>query len=119
RIATDSTLEAEEQPVVESDPLAIRYDDVTGIDEAQEISEQGQLQGVSDPSVEATAEAEVTAESDINATTKTEPPITTASIEEDDLIDEEIIEIFLEEAEEVLETIHEFWPQYKTNQNDD
>lgn len=33
--------------------------------------------------------------------------------DDDDLIDDEIIEIFLEEAQEVLETIEEFWPQYK------
>jgi len=33
--------------------------------------------------------------------------------EEDDLIDDEIIEIFLEEAEEVLETLQEFWPEYR------
>jgi chemosensory pili system protein ChpA (sensor histidine kinase/response regulator) len=41
--------------------------------------------------------------------------ITTAveNIEEDDLIDDEIIEIFLEEAEEVLETLQEYWPQYR------
>ena len=38
--------------------------------------------------------------------------------EEDDLIDDEIIEIFLEEAEEVLETLQEFWPSYKANHND-
>jgi chemosensory pili system protein ChpA (sensor histidine kinase/response regulator) len=39
--------------------------------------------------------------------------------EDDDLIDDEIIEIFLEEAEEVLETIEEFWPIYKANQSDE
>ena len=39
--------------------------------------------------------------------------------DDDDLIDDEIIEIFLEEAEEVLETIEEFWPIYKANQDDD
>lgn len=38
--------------------------------------------------------------------------------EEDDLIDDEIIEIFLEEAEEVLETLQEFWPSYKANHDD-
>ena len=38
--------------------------------------------------------------------------------EEDDLIDDEIIEIFLEEAEEVLETLQEFWPSYKANHED-
>jgi chemosensory pili system protein ChpA (sensor histidine kinase/response regulator) len=39
-------------------------------------------------------------------------------IEEDDLIDDEIIEIFLEEAEEVLETLQEFWPQYRADKAD-
>lgn len=38
--------------------------------------------------------------------------------DDDDLIDEEIIEIFLEEAEEVLETLQEFWPIYKANHDD-
>jgi chemosensory pili system protein ChpA (sensor histidine kinase/response regulator) len=45
-------------------------------------------------------------------------PETTAEPEEDDLIDDEIIEIFLEEAEEVLETLQESWPIYKTEHND-
>ncbi|MFQ3171576.1 MAG: chemosensory pili system protein ChpA (sensor histidine kinase/response regulator) [Oleispira sp.] len=36
-------------------------------------------------------------------------------IVEDDFIDDEIIEIFLEEAEEVLETLHEFWPEYRAD----
>ncbi len=39
--------------------------------------------------------------------------------DEDDLIDDEIIEIFLEEAEEVLETILEYWPVYKANNQDE
>lgn len=38
--------------------------------------------------------------------------------DDDDLIDDEIIEIFLEEAEEVFETIEEYWPQFKTNPQD-
>lgn len=38
--------------------------------------------------------------------------------EADDLIDDEIIEIFLEEAEEVLETLHESWPNYSANHDD-
>ncbi len=38
--------------------------------------------------------------------------------DEDDLIDDEIIEIFLEEAQEVLETIEEFWPVFKANNQD-
>jgi chemosensory pili system protein ChpA (sensor histidine kinase/response regulator) len=39
--------------------------------------------------------------------------------DEDDLIDDEIIEIFLEEAEEVLETIEEFWPIYRADQQNE
>lgn len=37
---------------------------------------------------------------------------------DDDLIDDEIIEVFLEEAEEVTETLGEFWPAYRQNQDD-
>jgi chemosensory pili system protein ChpA (sensor histidine kinase/response regulator) len=39
--------------------------------------------------------------------------------DDDDLIDDEIIEIFLEEAEEVLETIEEFWPVYRADQQNE
>jgi chemosensory pili system protein ChpA (sensor histidine kinase/response regulator) len=38
--------------------------------------------------------------------------------DEDDLIDDEILEIFIEEAAEVLEAINEFYPKYKQNEND-
>ncbi|MGK0337831.1 MAG: chemosensory pili system protein ChpA (sensor histidine kinase/response regulator), partial [Candidatus Azotimanducaceae bacterium] len=38
-----------------------------------------------------------------------------AVVEEDDLIDDEIIEIFIEEAEEVLETIREYLPQWQSD----
>ena len=41
-----------------------------------------------------------------------------AADDDDDLIDDEIIEIFLEEAEEVTETLNEFWPQLKSNLDD-
>lgn len=36
----------------------------------------------------------------------------------DDLIDDEIIEIFLEEAEEVIETLTEYWPAFKADAGD-
>lgn len=38
--------------------------------------------------------------------------------DDDDLIDDEIIEIFLEEAQEVLEAIEEYWPLFKANTQD-
>jgi chemosensory pili system protein ChpA (sensor histidine kinase/response regulator) len=37
------------------------------------------------------------------------------TVEDDDLIDDEIIEIFIEEAEEVLETIREYLPQWQSD----
>src|SRR5690554_7481424 len=40
RISNGETIEAEEQPLVDSDPLAVRYDDVTGIEEAQQLALQ-------------------------------------------------------------------------------
>lgn len=47
------------------------------------------------------------------------PAETAVSVEkDDDLIDDEILEIFIEEAGEVLETIHEFFPKYKNDQSD-
>ncbi len=122
RISTGQIHDAEEQPIVEPDPLAIRYDDVTGIDEALEISQQQQSQAAATVSAEPelTTEPELTAEPDLTATPEPKAPVSiTATADDDDLIDEEIIEIFLEEAEEVLETLHEFWPQYKANQSDD
>jgi len=42
----------------------------------------------------------------------------TAEAADDDLIDDEILEIFVEEAAEVLETIQQFLPQYLGNQDD-
>ncbi len=63
------------------------------------------------------------------ATPEVEPQVTAAEIdssqdtvveeEEDDLIDDDIIEIFLEEAEEVLENINEFFPQYKADEGNE
>src|SRR5690606_11311521 len=41
-----------------------------------------------------------------------------AADDDDDLIDDEIIEIFLEEAGEVTDTLNEFWPQFKADQDD-
>jgi chemosensory pili system protein ChpA (sensor histidine kinase/response regulator) len=58
--------------------------------------------------------------SDKNLVEKAEPVVklkktVAEKITEDDLIDDEIIEIFLEEAEEVLETLHKFWPEYRAD----
>src|SRR5690606_26988285 len=50
--------------------------------------------------------------------TPTPPPAAPAS-DSDDLIDDEIIEIFVEEAGEVLEALDEYFPRWAANQNDE
>lgn len=52
------------------------------------------------------------------AETLSEPADNVLKDADDDLIDDEIIEVFLEEAEEVTETLGEFWPAYRKNQDD-
>lgn len=142
---TGQTIEQEEPVAVEIDPLTARYDDVTGIEEAESKLKQNQehaqtaLDAASDDSIEAELSIELPEVVEAELPTDVELPIETIEVveadlpqepkqtkgttaiakDEDDLIDEEIIEIFLEEAEEVTETINEFWPQYKANQNDD
>ncbi len=57
---------------------------------------------------ETASAAEITTETIITA----EPPAEAETADEDDMIDDEIIEIFVEEAAEVLENIHEHLPKY-------
>ena len=45
-------------------------------------------------------------------------PSATVEADDDDLIDDDILEIFIEEAGEVLEAINEFFPRYKADPND-
>lgn len=117
--------EIEPEQVVDSDPFAARYDDATGIDEAEEKARLEQEQAatlaskapVDDEQPQLTTEPTLELETPAQAE-QTASKVTPLTEDEDDLIDDEIIEIFLEEAEEVVETIHEFWPQYKANQDD-
>lgn len=47
------------------------------------------------------------------------PPVATpAARDKDDLIDDEIVEIFVEEAAEILEVLNEYFPRWAANQND-
>ena len=63
------------------------------------------------------AEPEVEPAVEIEPVVATQPSVTVeveeAAVEGDDLIDDEILEIFVEEAEEVLETIAEYLPQWQ------
>lgn len=90
-------------------------DDVLTIDESQQadaslVSEQELDEQPEDIQIEVSS-----------TQLETSPePVVENSLEDDDddLIDDEIIEIFLEEAEEVLETISESWPAVKSNYQD-
>ena len=68
-----------------------------------------------------TAPAEIEQIPEVAPVIEAEPVLESSNasdFEDDDLIDDEIIEIFLEEAQEVLETIEEFWPVFKANHDD-
>lgn len=63
--------------------------------------------------IDLTNETSLNTEVDLLAVVEAEVITAVSKVEEDDLIDDEIIEIFLEEAEEVLETLQETWPVYR------
>jgi chemosensory pili system protein ChpA (sensor histidine kinase/response regulator) len=77
--------------------------------------------------LESEADVELEIESSLPATEAVEDVLDTPNAieepvvaieQEDDLIDDEILEIFIEEAEEVIETINEFFPKYKADESD-
>lgn len=64
-------------------------------------------------------EVEVVAEPVAAPAAPTPPPVAKpAARDENDLIDDEIVEIFVEEAGEVLEALNEYFPRWAANQND-
>lgn len=97
------SLQSLEEPASEDD-WSVAFDDGLG---DQDESTQDEVEVVESLSAEP-QEAQV----------QPEQAETNFEDDDDDLIDDEIIEIFLEEAQEVLETIEEFWPIFKQNNND-
>ena len=91
----------------EAAPSAIETDDVAEIESHQDIDFDADVSVSSDDS-----ETEV-----VSATEA--PPAATESTpvqeDEDSLVDDEIIEIFIEEAGEVLETLDEYFPRWRSN----
>ncbi|MDY6815936.1 MAG: Hpt domain-containing protein [Pseudomonadota bacterium] len=65
------------------------------------------------PAAEPEVPAEVESPAEESATAPEE-----AKGSDKDLLDDEILEIFIEEAEEVLETIHDFYPRLRQNHDD-
>jgi chemosensory pili system protein ChpA (sensor histidine kinase/response regulator) len=70
------------------------------------------------PEVVAPSPASEEVETDIEETFEVVEESAVEETEDDDLIDEEILEIFVEEAEEVLESINEFLPLWRDNYSD-
>lgn len=104
----DEPHEVEPSVVIDLDAID-QPDSVIDVSSAEEVLDNSETPA-SDIVVEEVAVVEETVSEQVSNEV--------AETEEDDLIDDEIIEIFLEEAEEVLETLHEYWPQYKDNVED-
>ncbi|ASP38178.1 hybrid sensor histidine kinase/response regulator [Bacterioplanes sanyensis] len=109
----------ESEPGIESEPAeaAVSSEPEADIAAEPEVAEDAEaLDELAAEPVAPAIEVDTAEEDLINS-----EPVVTANEDADDdsLIDDEILEIFLEEAEEVTETLQEFWPQYVANQADD
>ncbi|WP_163836149.1 Hpt domain-containing protein [Spartinivicinus ruber] len=114
-----------EEAVTEEPEAEIAEEEIT----AEELPESPEAEGVEEveftldtealeaeePKVSEEQPAEAVAEEVAEA--PVEEPVAEVE-EEDDLIDDEVIEIFIEEAGEVLETIGEFFPQWRASPTD-
>ncbi|WP_196160612.1 Hpt domain-containing protein [Reinekea sp. G2M2-21] len=72
----------------------------------------------SDAIDELVVDSEIESETSDSVVMETDVSDSAGTEESDDLIDDEILEIFIEEAEEVIETIREFYPKYKADESD-
>ncbi len=118
------------EPEIDRDDNMVSLDSVAGedisfdFDELQAEDDTADLHELVDhlreeqaAEEQSAAEYDITAAESDSAEVVSEAEVVTASAtaaaddDDDDLIDDEIIEIFLEEAEEVTETLNEFWPQ--------
>jgi chemosensory pili system protein ChpA (sensor histidine kinase/response regulator) len=87
-----------------------------------EVIEEPSAEVIEEPSVEVIEEpsAELIEEPSVEPIEQPPEEVREPSpSESDDLIDDEILEIFVEEAEEVLENINEFFPQWRADLNDE
>lgn len=108
----------EKAPVETAAGMTVEEDagaDVSGIDES--VVEESIDLALPDEADQ--DEVEVVAEPVAAAPAPTPPPVAKpAARDENDLIDDEIVEIFVEEAGEVLEALNEYFPRWAANQND-
>ncbi|MDF1628672.1 MAG: Hpt domain-containing protein [Alcanivoracaceae bacterium] len=101
---------AAEQPA-EADEYDVEEVSFEGVDTvSEEASEEHASQRA------APAQEEIIAAAPVSAPA---PAPERAEAGDDDLIDDEIVEIFVEEAGEVLEALNEYFPRWASNQNDE
>ena len=106
-------------PSVEEKPVAAEHPApaVDSADDAEEVS----FEAIDDSSVDLVIPEEVESVVEEVAAAPVSAPAPAperAEAGEDDLIDDEIVEIFVEEAGEVLEALNEYFPRWASNQND-
>ena len=102
-------------------PAPVEPEPVTSVDEAALVEEtQAEAeQEIEIQAVEAPApETETVLEVSEPIAESTTPPAPAGGLEEDEL-DDEILEIFLEEAAEEMETLGEYFPKWKKNPDDE
>ena len=107
---TNSTSVMTEEPAAELEPEDITANEWTLPEEDQAEEDQAE----SAPIPETVAEQEPAAEEFINYSSTAE----NIADDEDDDLDDEIIDIFVEEAGEVTQTIGEYFPQWAQNFDD-
>jgi len=108
-----STATAMSEELAQGEPVATDSD--TEFAPEPEMESEAEAEAEAEANVEAEANYE-SDEADVEADVEAE---TTAEAESvDDLIDDEILEIFIEEAQEVSETIDEFYPRWVANLED-
>lgn len=120
-VVADSDTEEADQV---SEEIELGAEDVQAIEETVADIAVLHSDAVEEDAEEEIALTEAAAEADVEDAAEQEPVVeavaesSAVQDDDDDLIDDEIIEIFLEEAEEVTETLDEYWPQFKADRND-
>ncbi|MGI0118850.1 Hpt domain-containing protein [Zooshikella sp. RANM57] len=112
--AADTTGEEDEGPVLK-EPEALEEPEAITTEEAIEVPEEPETIALDDElPTEGVFEIPPEEPESVTVTAEPEP----VDEEEESLIDDEVIEIFIEEAGEVLETINEYLPKWQSNLDD-
>lgn len=122
-VASDA-LSVEESPALELDDLALEHTPADNLDLAPEETLAEEVVGEEDTSENASAQTMTIAEvmaapvQEINPQAKNVPETLLPPPADEEPVDEELREIFVEEAGEVQETLTEFYPEWKYDTDD-